>query len=163
MLEAQNNQAALDRNLDYIENQQKQLDAMLTHYEREISTFTDKEKPLAAKMPADREREKAYGLAEDLNKQLDDIGRNLSQMIEEVNKLSSAGNSAPAPAVNSPPTAAAADAAAQLSDDPINQLSAILGAHLRAIHSIDANTSKLNAKVVELEQKSGQGKSSYRR
>lgn len=57
---AQQNQSAVDQALDYIESQQKQLDAMMTHYEREIGNFTnDSSKPLAAKLPADREREKA--------------------------------------------------------------------------------------------------------
>ena len=45
--------------------------------------------------------------------------RNLSQMIEEVNRLST-------PAMSSQPSGDG-----QLPDDPINQLSAILGAHLR--------------------------------
>jgi nuclear pore complex protein Nup62 len=59
-LEAQQSQSAVDKALDYIEAQQKQLDAMMGHYEREINTFTnDSSKPLAAKLPADREREKA--------------------------------------------------------------------------------------------------------
>lgn len=152
MLEAQNNQSTLDKNLEYIENQQKQLDAMLTHYEREISSLGDKDsKPLVPKMPADREREKAYALAEDLNKQLDDISRNLSQMIDEVNKLSTSG-SVPA----SQPSAPTAADAGQGSEDPINQLSAILGAHLRAIHSIDSNATKLGAKVEDLETRMNQ-------
>lgn len=150
MLEAQNNQSALDRNLDYIEAQQKQLDGLLTHYEREISAFGDKEtKPLVAKMAADREREKSYALAEDLNKQLDDISRNLSGMIEEVNKLSSAGGARTQQAGEPSP----ADAAQQLPEDPVNQLSAILGAHLRAIQSIDNNATKLGGKIDELEQR----------
>jgi nuclear pore complex protein Nup62 len=158
VLEAQANQTTLDRNLDYIESQQKGLDDLLTHYEREIASFVDKDtKPLAAKMPADREREKAYALAEDLNKQLDDISRNLSQMIDEVNKLSVSGSGAAALSASTPPSgAAAADAASQVPDDPINQLTAILGAHLRAIHSIDSNTTKLSGKVDELEARSAQ-------
>jgi len=50
----------VDKALDYIEAQQKQLDAMMTHYEREVSNFTnDPSKPLATKLPADREREKS--------------------------------------------------------------------------------------------------------
>lgn len=50
----------MDQALDYIESQQKQLDAMMTHYEREITNFTsDSSKPLSAKSPADREREKS--------------------------------------------------------------------------------------------------------
>lgn len=46
--------------MDYIESQQKQLDAMMTHYEKEITAFTtDSAKPLANKLPADKEREKS--------------------------------------------------------------------------------------------------------
>lgn len=101
-----------------------------------------------AKMPADREREKSYALAEDLNKQLDDISRNLSGMIEEVNKLSSAGGAR----VQSPGEPSPADATQQIPEDPVNQLSAILGAHLRAIQSIDNNATRLSAKVDELER-----------
>jgi nuclear pore complex protein Nup62 len=37
--------------------------------------------------PADIQREKAYSLAEGLNKQLDDVSRNLNIMIDEVNKM----------------------------------------------------------------------------
>lgn len=60
VLKAQQDQAAVDQALDYIESQQKQLDALMGHYEREITTFTsDSTKPLSAKLPADREREKS--------------------------------------------------------------------------------------------------------
>ncbi len=41
--------------IDYIESQQKQLDAMMNHYEKEITAFaTDSAKPLANKLPADK-------------------------------------------------------------------------------------------------------------
>ena len=61
-------------------------------------------------------------------------------MIDEVNKLSS--NATPAGQGEG--------------DDPINQLSAILGAHLRALNSIDGNAGRLEDRVVELEAKMGQ-------
>ena len=61
VLEAQQNQAAVDKALDYIEAQQKQLDSMMTHYEKEVNNFAGANaKPLSAKVPADREREKSY-------------------------------------------------------------------------------------------------------
>ena len=60
VLEAQQTQVGVDKALDYIESQQKQLDGMLTHYEREVNAFaSDATKPLAAKLPADRERERS--------------------------------------------------------------------------------------------------------
>lgn len=40
-------------------------------------------------------------------------------------------------------------------DDPVNQLSAILGAHLRALGSIEQGTGKLEGKVEELEGRMG--------
>ena len=92
-----------------------------------------------------------YNLAEDLNKQLDDLSRNLSQMIEEVNRLST-----PAMTVTHPSSSSSSAAApGQLPDDPINQLSAILGAHLRALNSLDGNAGKLEGQVKELESKFG--------
>lgn len=108
----------------------------------------------------------SYSMAEDLNKQLDDLSRNLSQMIDEVNKLSApapttaaasrAGDSAAAP------TAGAAERAGSMPDDPVNQLSAILGAHLRALGNIDAGTERLEGKVSELEGRMGRDSRSRR-
>jgi nuclear pore complex protein Nup62 len=92
-------------------------------------------------MSADRNAIR-YGIAEDLNKQLDDLSRNLGQMIGEVNKLSSNSSQSGGDGLSG--------------DDPINQLSAILGAHLRALSSIDNNAGKLEDKVVELEARMGQ-------
>lgn len=104
--------------------------------------------------------ETSYTLAEDLNKQLDDLSRNLSQMIEQVNKISTSQSSLDASTsslTNRPgtPSASAADAASQMPDDPVSQLSAILGAHLRALSSIDSSAGKLSTKVGESETKMG--------
>ncbi len=75
-------------------------------------------------------------------------------MIDEVNRLSSSSRPH---ATQQPgtPSAAAAEAASQMPDDPIHQLSAILGAHLRALNSIDGNAGKLEGKVAELEARMG--------
>jgi nuclear pore complex protein Nup62 len=108
-------------------------------------------------------------MAEDLNKQLDDLSRNLSQMIDEVNRLSNPAQ-APPPSqltastfgASGPPSASVADAASQMPDDPVNQLSAILGAHLRALSNIDGNASKLENRVDDLEKRMvGQSRGGY--
>lgn len=109
-----------------------------------------------------------YAMAEDLNRQLDDLSRNLSQMIGEVNKLSAPAPSAAAGArsngsADQAPTAGAAERAGSMPDDPINQLSAILGAHLRALGNIDAGTERLEGKVSELEGRAGRDSRSSRR
>ncbi|EIW66743.1 hypothetical protein TREMEDRAFT_65141 [Tremella mesenterica DSM 1558] len=137
-LEAQQTQASVDKMLDVIESQQKELDAAMTHYEREMQVFmSDTTRPLVGKLPADKEREKSYALAEDLTKQLDDLSLSLTNMIQQVNNLSST------------PTVGEGDK----TEDPIDQLSAILGAHLRALNTIDGQTGKLESKVEELEGK----------
>ena len=86
-----------------------------------------------------------YALAEDLNKQLDDISRNLSSMIGEVNSLSTSSRTS-----NGDGT-----------EESMNQLSAILGAHLRALNSIDGNAGKLEDRVVDLEAKMWQEKGRF--
>lgn len=97
-------------------------------------------------------------MAEDLDKQLDDLSRNLSQMIEEVNRLSSSSSGPSTSSLTDrpdTPSAADVDAAAQMPEDPVGQLSAILGAHLRALNSIDGNAGRLEGKVAELEKRMG--------
>ena len=61
VVEAHRKQAGIDKVLDSIEEQQKQLDGVMTHYESEVNGFAkDSTKPLTAKLPADQEREKSY-------------------------------------------------------------------------------------------------------
>lgn len=150
VLDAQQTQAGVEKALDYFETQQKSLDQLLSHYEREIESFTtDASKPLASKLPADREREKTYGLAESLNKELDDLSRNLKSMIGEVNKLSMS-SSRPAEEKE-----VKAENVEFEGGDPEEQLSAILGAHLRALGNIESGSAKLEGKVKELEGRVG--------
>lgn len=85
-----------------------------------------------------------YDLAQQLDTQLNDLSRNLTGMIDNVNQLSSTQHHVGADG-----------------DDPINQLSAILGAHVRALQSIDGNASRLEDKVDELERKMGQEKGRF--
>lgn len=82
-------------------------------------------------------------------------------MIDQVNSLSApphtAGkaSTAGAPGGSGTISAAQVEAASQIPDDPINQLSAILGAHLRALGNIESGTGRLEGKVEELESRMG--------
>lgn len=69
---------------------------MLEEYEGHIRGIFDQSSSNAGQsgvggpegtQPADEEREKAYELAESLNKQLDEMGKGLGVMIEEINKM----------------------------------------------------------------------------
>jgi nuclear pore complex protein Nup62 len=86
-------QREIDHNLEYINDQQEGLNRILDSYESQIGELYEQsnlQQPLQA---ADTQREKAYGLAENLNKQMDDINRNLTVMIAEINKMGGPQNS----------------------------------------------------------------------
>lgn len=76
--------------MNYINAQQEELNSILDNYEKQIKEVFDESNLQQPMQPADTQREKAYGLAENLNNQLDDINKNLSIMVEEINKM---GNS----------------------------------------------------------------------
>lgn len=86
-----------------------------------------------------------YTLAEENNKHLDELSRNLTEMIKDVNQISSSSHPARRPSSPS------GGEVTQTEDDPINQLSAILGSHLRALNSIDNRSTKLETDLRVLE------------
>jgi hypothetical protein len=76
--------------LSYIGSQQDELNSILDTYESQIKTIFEESNLQQPMQPADKQRENAYSLAENLNSQLDDVNRNLNIMVEEINKMSSA-------------------------------------------------------------------------
>jgi nuclear pore complex protein Nup62 len=82
-------QREIDQNLEYINTQQEELNSILDTYEKQIKEVFDESNLQQPMQPADIQREKAYGLAESLNAQLDDVNRNLNVMVEEINKMGS--------------------------------------------------------------------------
>ena len=95
----------------------------------------------------------SYGLATNLNSQLDDLSHSLSSMIETVNALSVPAD-ASANSTSSSPFAAAG------SVDPIVQIEAILNAHLGSLQWIDNAVKELEVKVKEVEAQQENGSSS---
>lgn len=75
-------------------------------------------------------------------------------MIKDVNQISSSSHG-PAPRPSSP----SGGEITQTEDDPINQLSAILGSHLRALNSIDGRSTKLETDLKEVERRLAGGSS----
>jgi nuclear pore complex protein Nup62 len=80
-----------------------------------------------------------------MNKQLDDLSRNLTEMIKDVNQISS----------SSQPARPSSDGGEinQSEEDPVAQLSAILGSHQRALNGIDGRSGKLEVDLRELERR----------
>ncbi|KAL1918902.1 uncharacterized protein VTP21DRAFT_2283 [Calcarisporiella thermophila] len=134
-LQAEATQTQIDQSLEYIESQQRELSNVLDTYERQVhemfeagnATTTD------GMQRADEEREKAYHLAESLNKQLDDMSTNLKNMIDEINR---AGYSR-----------------VENEDDPLDQVVKILNAHLTSLNWIDSNAAVLQQKVQEVSRR----------
>ncbi|ORX83464.1 hypothetical protein BCR32DRAFT_243330 [Anaeromyces robustus] len=127
-------QKEIDTNLEYIENQQTELSSILSEYEKKILPLVDgsSNDPRVKLNPADEERESAYNTAENLNKQLDDLGNTLSDMIKEINSTKGG---------------------AEDDDDDentIGQIVKILNRHLCSLQWIDQSTTELGLQIQEL-------------
>lgn len=138
----------VNESLDYVENQQKEMEAVLDAYESQLDELLQGRQgsSSALSLPgasgpggpsnANNEREKAYQLAESLNNQLDDLSRSLTSLINEVNSLSGSSST---------------ESQQQLGADPVSAITAILNAHLGSLSWIEKNVDTLNEQVGDLE------------
>ncbi len=78
----------IDNQLNNVESQQNELEEWLDRYEREIDDLTAKQAGPENAGP-DQERERTYKLAEKLTDRLDEMGKDLTKMIKEINDMSS--------------------------------------------------------------------------
>ncbi|BAE62858.1 Nsp1-like C-terminal region-domain-containing protein [Aspergillus flavus] len=132
----------VERQLASVEGQQEELGSWLDRYEREVDEMMSKQVgPGESLQGPDQERERTYKLAEKLSERLDEMGKDLTSMIEEVN-----GASATLSKTNK-------------ADEPISQIVRILNSHLSQLQVIDQGTSELQTKV-SAAQKAGQSLSS---
>ncbi|KAG1060945.1 hypothetical protein G6F42_027820 [Rhizopus arrhizus] len=125
-------QREIDQNLSYINAQQEELNLILDNYEKQIKDIFDESNLQQPMQAADEQREKAYGLAESLNCQLDDVNKNLNVMVEEINKM---GN--------------AKQATSNDDDDVVSQIVQILNSHLSSLQWIDTHSIQLQNKIQE--------------
>ncbi|KAL4906563.1 Nsp1-like C-terminal region-domain-containing protein [Aspergillus multicolor] len=131
----------IERQLATVEGQQDELSSWLDRYEREVDEMMSKQVgPGESLQGPDQERERTYKLAEKLSERLDDMGRDLSSMIEEVNNASSTLSKT------------------NKADEPISQIVRILNSHLSQLQTIDMGTTELQTKVAAA-QKAGQSMS----
>ncbi|KZT62803.1 hypothetical protein CALCODRAFT_1689 [Calocera cornea HHB12733] len=173
--DAERTQLLVDSSLEHVETQQKELSAALDGYESLLSSMFEKNlgsspyKTLTSSgldagtggvrdlRPADKARQDAYALAERLNRELDDMSRNLAQMIDTLNALSAAGAggagagaglSAASLSFSSSGLNPASIAAAE---DPVSQIVAILNSNLGTLQWIESKTRALEDKVRQTE------------
>lgn len=131
---AEEKQASVDRTLDYLESSQNDLSYLVGEYESQIDSLlpgiTGNGGQGLNLTSADVERERSYQLAETLNSHLDDVAKNLSAMITELNA-----------------TSAGKDQADAERDGSIAQIVAILNAHLGSLKWIDSSAGAMRNKL----------------
>jgi nuclear pore complex protein Nup62 len=164
---AEERQASIEQTLDYVEQQQTELISLLESNETQVAELLEGSalsgiasygggKSLRSNLEtgaADAERERAYALAESLNAQLDELSRNLSSMIVEVNNLTSstAANASRHNAEADPASLRVAGRVNQDADsDPVSQIVSILSAHLGSLKWIDESAAELRSKLENL-------------
>ncbi|MCJ1353029.1 MAG: FG-nucleoporin nsp1 [Icmadophila ericetorum] len=129
-LEAEKATVEVERQLTSVEGDQAELEYWLDHYERQIDEMMASALSHGEALQGpDQERERTYKLAENLSDRLNDMGKDLTSMIEEIN-----------------------DASTRLSksskaDDTLSQIVRVLNGHLSQLQQIDQNTAALQAKV----------------
>ncbi|KAK9475525.1 Nsp1-like C-terminal region-domain-containing protein [Dipodascopsis tothii] len=143
-VQAEQTQIKVDQLLQYTIKQQDDLEAMLDFYEKQVDDILgpvtdiygqgavvsgDQSGSMVVHQP-DQDRERCFHQAEKLNEELDTMGRNLSNMIEEINKTSTIVNKTN-------------------DDDPLSHIVRILNAHLASLQWIDVNANKLQDKINE--------------
>ena len=128
-------QKEVDQNLEYINAQQEELNQILDGYEKQIRDVFDGSAVQQPLQLVDVQREKAYGLAETLNAQLDDVSRNLTVMVDEINNM------------NGPQGAEGGDG-----DDTVGQIVKILNSHLSSLQWIDSASLTLHNKLQQVTQ-----------
>lgn len=135
---AEEKQSGIERTLDYLESSQSDLTSLVTDYEAQIESLLPGLTSQINLTSADVERERAFSLAETLNGQLDDVSKNLSAMIGELNS------------VNANAAGSSGDREKDESldrDGSIAHIVAILNAHLGNLKWIDQSAGALRAKL----------------
>ncbi|KAL6714081.1 FG-nucleoporin nsp1 [Lecanora helva] len=137
-LEAERATTEVERQLTAVENDQAELAQWLDFYEKEVDSMISSTFGQDGTLSGpDQERERTYQLAAKLSERLDEMGKDLGSMIEEINDASSTlskNNKA---------------------DDPLSQVVRVLNGHLTQLQQIDSGTAALQLKVRE-SQRTGQ-------
>ncbi|KAK0734027.1 Nsp1-like C-terminal region-domain-containing protein [Lasiosphaeria miniovina] len=128
----------IERQLSNVESQQDELTAWLERYEQDLTELSTKQMGSNEQVSGpDQERERTYKLAEKLTDRLDDMGKDLTKMIKEINDMSSTVSKGNKP------------------DDALGQIVRVLNGHLTQLQWIDSNASALQIKVAAAQKASG--------
>lgn len=88
--EAERTSTEVERQLAAVESQQAELTSWLDHYELQVDEMFARQIGQGESLQGpDQERERTYKLAEKLTDKLDEMGKNITSMIEAINNASS--------------------------------------------------------------------------
>ncbi|MCJ1299039.1 FG-nucleoporin nsp1 [Hypocenomyce scalaris] len=136
-LEAERATSEVERQLSAVEGNQEELAVWLDHYEAQVEQLMSQQVGQGEALQGpDQERERTYKLAEKLSDRMDEMGKDLTSMIEEINDASSSLSK------NSK------------ADDPLSQIVRILNSHLSQLQQIDHGAAALQAKVAAAQKAS---------
>lgn len=135
-IEEEKKQNRVETQLMYLENEQNELSEVLDHYEKVVKDLFDGQMGgYEGMQPADLEREKTYHTAQLLNDHLEQMGKDLAGLIDEINKASTTINKT------------------TNQEDPLSQIVRVLNNHLSSLQWIDAHTNSIQEKIQEAQKK----------
>lgn len=150
--QAERDAGEVERQLSLVEGQQDELEQWLDSYEAQVDEMI-KRAGLdgdAGGVGVDKERERTYSTAERLTTRLDEVNRDLEDIITEVNNVSGALSRTKGPDDPVGFTPHYSLSGYRCTDLPSPQLSNIvrvLNSHLQQLQLIDTNTSALQARI----------------
>lgn len=154
--EAERASNEIDRQLQAVESNQDELVQFLERYEKDVDEMFNRQivtgggEQLSA---PDQERERTYKLAERLTDRLDEMGKDLTKMIKEINDISGSLSKGGKP--DDPVSTLALMTCLQFSNKrQLTQIVRVLNGHLSQLQWIDTNAAALQAKVVEAQKRS---------
>ncbi|EPE03948.1 nuclear pore glycoprotein p62 [Ophiostoma piceae UAMH 11346] len=136
--EAERASNEIDRQLQSVESQQDELAAWLDRYEREAEELMSRQSGPGEQLTGpDQERERTYKLAERLIDRMDDMSKDMTKMIKEINDISGSLSKT------------------GKTDDPLSQIVRVLNGHLSQLQWIDTNAAALQTKVASAKKAEG--------
>ncbi|MCJ1287276.1 FG-nucleoporin nsp1 [Xylographa opegraphella] len=136
-LEAERATVEVERQLSVVENDQGELESWLDHYERQVDELIATQIGQGDTIQGpDQERERTYKLAEKLADRLNEMGKDLTSMVENINDVSSnlSKNGK--------------------SDDALSQIVRVLNGHLSQLQHIDQGAAALQTRVIDAQKAS---------
>ncbi|KAF2638348.1 hypothetical protein P280DRAFT_82536 [Massarina eburnea CBS 473.64] len=140
--QAERDAAEVERQLTMMEENQQELDTYLDRYEKEIDNLM-KTHGVSGRTDGlrgpDQERERTYKLAEKLQDRLNELNKDLTEMIEEINNTSQTLSKTGKP------------------DDPLTKVVRVLNTQLSQLQLIDSGAAQLQEKIEKAQKESQRG------